>query len=117
MTVTIAHYNDLRRQLLRIELDLAQSKRAFLVDGVDTRSIRAAQEERRAALRLEIHDARAEVDELRRAADKAKKHQFLLSLIAKCEAEGRQDLVQSASAESMTWLHEQGLFEVYSAKV
>lgn len=117
MITTIAHYNDLRRQLLRVELDLAQSKRAYLVDGVSTRDVRATLEERRAALRLELHDARATVDELKKAADKAKKHQFLLSLIARCEAIGRQDLVQAASAESADWLRTQGMYEAYSAKV
>ena len=60
---TIARYNALRRELLQVELDLAASKRAYLEDGTTgPRGARAALEERRAALRLEIHDVRALVE-------------------------------------------------------
>ncbi|MFS4516612.1 hypothetical protein ACMFLR_22400 [Delftia tsuruhatensis] len=114
---TIARYNALRRELLQVELDLAASKRAYLEDGTTgPRGARAALEERRAALRLEIHDVRALVDEARDAAHQAKRHQFLLALIAKCEQHGRHDLVRAASAESLQWLEQQGLMGAYTAR-
>ena len=115
---TIARYNALRRELLQVELDLAASKRAYLSGGINgPRGARAVLEERRAALRLEIHDLREVVEELREAAFKAKKHQFLLALIARCEEQGRHDLVRAASAEASEWLRDQGMAQAYSAKV
>lgn len=115
---TIARYNALRRELLQVELDLAASKRAYLSDGINClRGARAVLEERRAELRLELHDLRGLVEELREAAKKAKGNQFLLALIARCEGVGRHDLVRAASAEASQWLRDQGMAQAYSAKV
>lgn len=114
---TIARYNALRRELLQVELDLAASKRAYLVDGATgPRGARAALEERRALLRLQVHDMRALVDELRDTARKAKGNQFLQALIARCEGIGRHDLVRAASAEASQWIHDNGLVEAYTAR-
>lgn len=107
----------MRRDLLRVELDLAQARRAYFVDGVSCpQDVRAELEERRAGLRLELHDLRLLVDEERAATRTAKGNMFLNGLIARCEAEGRHDLVLAANVEATAWLEQQGLMAAYTGK-
>lgn len=115
---TIARYKDLRRELLQVELDLTQVRRAYFADGVSCPpDVRAALEERRARLRLELHDLRVQLEQQKEDAIKAKKHQFLLALIARCEQQGHHDLVRAASADAAQWLKDQGMAEAYNAKL
>lgn len=117
MSTTISRYNALRRELLRVELDLAQARRAFYVDGVSRRQdVRATLEERRAYLRLELHDLKPLVEKEARAARTAKGNVFLTKLIARCEAAGRHDLVRAANADATAWLEQQGLTAAYRGK-
>ena len=115
---TIARYKDLRRELLQVELDLTQVRRAYFADGVNCPpDVRAALEERRARLRLELHDLRVQLEQQKEDAIKARKNQFLLALIARCEQQGRHDLVRAASADAAQWLKDQGMAEAYNAKL
>ena len=117
MSTTISRYNALRRELLRVELDLAQARRAYFVDGVSCpQDVRATLDERRARVRLELHDLKPLVEEEARASRTAKGNVFLTKLIAGCEAAGRHDLVRAANADAAAWLEQQGLTAAYTGK-
>lgn len=114
---TMALYNNLRRELLTVERDLAEGRRAYFADGARVpAAVRSMLEARKAALRLELHDLRAVVEEMRDAARKGKGNHFLQRLIARCEEDGRHDLVRAANADSMAWLEQQGLTQAYAAR-
>lgn len=114
----VSRYNTLRSQLLRVELDLAQVRRAFYVDGVRCpQDVRATLEERRAALKLEIYELKPQVAERRNAARAAKGNEFLARLIEKCEQGGHNDWVDAARQEAAAWVVSQGLSDACNVRV
>ena len=117
MSTTMTRYKALRRELLQVEFEQAQVRRAYFADGVNCPpDVRAALDERRARLRLELHDLKHLVDEEASASRTAKGNMFLNRLIARCEAEGRHDLVRAANADAAAWLEQQGLMAAYRGK-
>ena len=114
----VSRYNTLRSQLLRVELDLAQVRRAFYVDGVKCpQDVRATLEERHAALKLELFDLKPQVAERRKVARALRGNEFLARLIEKCDQGGRNDWVDAARQEAAAWAESQGLSDACNARV
>ncbi len=114
MNDKINRYNGLRRELLTVEAQLAEHKRAYLVDGVHCPlPVRTTLEARQAALRLEIHTLRPAITEMHEAAKRQKSKTFLHELCQLCKANGMEHLVDQARDTSRRTIEELGLTEAY----
>lgn len=118
MDAKIDRYKALRRDLLAVEAEMAEHRRAYLADGVHCPvAVRAELESRRAAMRLEIHDLRPEVVALHESAKKQKHATFLHLLVQECQRNGQSHLVDAARQGSVEWMNRQGLGGAYAVSI
>ena len=118
MKEKIERYQQLRKELLEVEAELASRKLAYLSRGHYTPLIvRVAIESRRADLRLEVHNLRPEIVKLHEDAKTLKHQAFLHRLVELCNAAGHQALVEQARGMSRQALEAAGQGEAYSVNV
>lgn len=101
MNEQIDRYKGWRHELLAVEAQLAEHKRAYLVDRVHCPAgLRASLEAQRAGLRLQIHELRPEIVRLHEEAKKEQRQHMLHRLIDLCTAAGQGALVARARDDS-----------------
>lgn len=117
-TAQLEEFDALKGKLLVIEAELAERKRIYLVDGVQTPlAMRTTLEADAAKLRVQLHTMRREVRIAHEKAREEKSKAFLRLLIDECNREGVSHLVDRANRDSRAWITNQGMEAAYSAKV
>lgn len=118
MNEKIERYKAMRGELLQVDADLAEHKRAYLVDGVSCPlSVRVDLEARRAALRLQVHNLRPEIVALHEDAKTLKHRTFLHSLIELCHGAGLHKMVEDARHTSRQAIEAAGKGEAYRCSI
>lgn len=106
----------LKLEYLEITAQLAEMKRAYLVDGVsgDIR-VRARLEAARTKAELELHNINVVLSREKEKAKEFRRISLVNILVTKLEAAGMGSFVEAAKEESMAALRAAGLEEAYKS--
>lgn len=110
-------YEIAKLELLKISQKVLAQKRAFFDGGISTpgaeRSAMYAEQQR---LEIVCQTLKIEAIRAKEAARRVKTVTFVHSLVEKCQAAGRVDLIEAARAESLQALEAAGLRDAYRMK-
>lgn len=97
-----ARRDHLRTRVLEIDADLARSKRAFVIDGIERPySERVALEAERAEAMLELRQHELAIKQDRKAESLLKQASLLSTLVSVCRERGLSDVVDEARRRSI----------------
>ena len=101
-------------ELLTVDAAIAEAARAFHADGVSQpMSIRSEMLARQKRLALELYTLKAKQRQEKSKALDVKAQSFLGSLLDRCIAAGRTDLVEQARADAVKAVVNAGLLDAY----